>query len=219
MGAYDKCYLEDAMFSMGEMVEYAVLDCGVEMGEFLSLFCICGIAGLIESGHPKYLAGKSGAEIAADVFLKTGFEETFSRPGERFKQGKFFWCGWIMAFAQWKTGFSFERIIRAVPAAELERLYYVLHEASEEKFVDILLEIDAAELRDRRITRLQMYRKRLGLTQKQLSIDSGVSLRSIQMYEQGNKDINKAHADSVIKLAYVLKCDVVDLLESGEAYN
>ncbi len=213
MRAYDEAYLEDAMFSMGEMVDYAVSDCGVDMGRFLSLFCICGIADLIASGHPKYLAGKSGVEIASNVFLKTGFAEDLPKPGERFKQGKYFWCGWILAFAQWKTGFSFERILKAVPAGELERLYGVLHEATEDRFVDILIERDDADAEERRITRLQMYRKRLGLTQKQLSVDSGVSLRSIQMYEQRNKDINKAHADSVMRLADALKCEVPDLLE------
>lgn len=215
MRAYDESYLEDAMFSMGEMVDYAVSDCGVDMGEFLSLFCISGIADLIASGHPKYLVGRSGAETAKDVFLKTGFMEEPPEPEDSFKQGRYFWCGWILAFAQWKTGFSFKRIIKAVPAVELERLYGVLHEAPEERFVDILLEREGAELKERQMTRLQMYRKRLGLTQKQLSIDSGVSLRSIQMYEQRNKDINKARADSVIRLADVLKCDVNDLLESG----
>lgn len=215
MRAYDESYLEDAMFSMGEMVDYAVSDCGVDMGEFLSLFCISGIADLIASGHPKYLVGRSGAETAKDVFLKTGFMEEPPEPEDSFKQGRYFWCGWILAFAQWKTGFSFKRIIKAVPAVELERLYGVLHEAPEERFVDILLEREGAGLKERQMTRLQMYRKRLGLTQKQLSIDSGVSLRSIQMYEQRNKDINKAHADSVIRLADVLKCDVNDLLESG----
>lgn len=219
MRSYDAAYLEDAMFNMGSMVDYAVSDCGMDMGEYLSLFCLCGIADLIASGHPKYLAGKSGAEIAVDVFLKTGFTDDMPKPGDRFKQGKFFWCGWILAFAQWKTGFSFERILKAVPAGELERLYGVLHEAPEEKFVEVLLEREAVELPERRITRLQMYRKRLGLTQKQLSVDSGVSLRSIQMYEQRNKDINRAQTDSVVRLADALKCDVKDLLESEEAVS
>jgi len=213
MRSYDECYLEDAMFSTGEMVDYAVSDCGVDMGEFLSLFCICGIADLIESGHPKYLAGKSGVEIANAVFLKTGLMYNFPKPGERFRQGKFFWCGWILAFAQWKTGLSFKQILNAVPADEMLRLYRVLHEAPEDKFVDILLEKEEKRTEQSQITRLQMYRKKLGLTQKQLSVESGVSLRSIQMYEQGNKDINKAHADSVMKLAYVLNCEVTDLLE------
>ena len=42
---------------------------------------------------------------------------------------------------------------------------------------------------------------------------SGVSLRSIQMYEQHNKDINKASAETVLSLAKVLGCTMEDLLE------
>ena len=42
---------------------------------------------------------------------------------------------------------------------------------------------------------------------------SGVSLRSIQMYEQRNKDINKAQAESLYCLAKALGCTMEDLLE------
>ena len=37
------------------------------------------------------------------------------------------------------------------------------------------------------------------------------SLRSIQMYEQRNKDINKARADTVYRLAKVLGCTMEDI--------
>ena len=40
-----------------------------------------------------------------------------------------------------------------------------------------------------------------------------VNLRSIQMYEQHNKDINKASAETVLSLAKVLGCTMEDLLE------
>ena len=42
---------------------------------------------------------------------------------------------------------------------------------------------------------------------------SGVSLRSIQMYEQRNKNINKANADTVYQLAKALGCTMEDLIE------
>lgn len=42
---------------------------------------------------------------------------------------------------------------------------------------------------------------------------SGVSLRSIQMYEQRNKNINKASAETLYRLAKVFSCSVEDLLE------
>lgn len=42
---------------------------------------------------------------------------------------------------------------------------------------------------------------------------ANVSPRSIQMYEQRNKDINKAQAITLAKISRVLGCAVEDLLE------
>ncbi|CDD35633.1 putative helix-turn-helix protein [Roseburia sp. CAG:309] len=42
---------------------------------------------------------------------------------------------------------------------------------------------------------------------------SNVSLRSIQMYEQRNKDINKASVDTVYRLSKTLGCTMEDLIE------
>lgn len=62
-------------------------------------------------------------------------------------------------------------------------------------------------------TNLKRIRTVKGYSQKQLAEMSGVSLRSIQMYEQRNKDINKAQSDSLYRLAKVLCCKMEDLLE------
>ena len=62
-------------------------------------------------------------------------------------------------------------------------------------------------------TNLKRIRTDRGHSQKQLSGLSGVSLRSIQMYEQRNKDINKAQSDSLYRLAKALGCTMEDLLE------
>ncbi len=62
-------------------------------------------------------------------------------------------------------------------------------------------------------TNLKRIRKANGCTQKELSEMSGVSLRSIQMYEQRNKDINKAQLASVYRLAKSLGCTMEDLIE------
>lgn len=50
------------------------------------------------------------------------------------------------------------------------------------------------------------------MTQKELAEKSGVSLRMIQHYEQGVKDIKKAAAETVSKLADVLGCDADDII-------
>ncbi len=62
-------------------------------------------------------------------------------------------------------------------------------------------------------TKLKRTRNAIGYSQKQLAELSGVSLRSIQMYEQRQKDINKAQSDSLYRLAKVLGCTMEDLLE------
>lgn len=62
-------------------------------------------------------------------------------------------------------------------------------------------------------TNLQFIRNDARITQKQLAERSGVSQRMIEFYESKFRDINKAQAITVYKLANVLKCSVEDLLE------
>ena len=66
-----------------------------------------------------------------------------------------------------------------------------MHEADLTK-----LEVLAAERMkdDTGKSALQTIRKQCGLSQAQLAKASGVSLRMIQLYEQGQRDIRKAEA-------------------------
>ena len=50
------------------------------------------------------------------------------------------------------------------------------------------------------------------LTQKELSILSNVPLRTIQQYEQGNKDLDKANVTYLVNLSRVLNCSIEDIL-------
>lgn len=61
-------------------------------------------------------------------------------------------------------------------------------------------------------SRLKYMRENKGLTQQELADNSGVSLRSIQMFEQGNRDINKAQVVTVLQLAEALECDVYEII-------
>ena len=89
-------------------------------------------------------------------------------------------------------------------------MYYKLHEADVSKFVDI---VDARMKDYFPETNLKRIRTAYGCTQAELAQRSNVSLRSIQMYEQRNKDINKASAESLYRISKVLGCTVEDLLE------
>ena len=62
-------------------------------------------------------------------------------------------------------------------------------------------------------TNLKRIRNAYGCSQAELAKKSDVSLRSIQMYEQRNKDINKASIETVYRLAKALGCAVEDLIE------
>lgn len=62
-------------------------------------------------------------------------------------------------------------------------------------------------------TRLKTLRKASGLTQAELAQRSGVSLRSIQSYEQRYLDISKAETRVVNHLAKVLGCTMEDLIQ------
>ena len=59
---------------------------------------------------------------------------------------------------------------------------------------------------------LKKIRNENKLSQSQLAELSGVSLRMIQKYETGSRDINNASAITVYKLAQALKVNVEDLL-------
>ena len=63
------------------------------------------------------------------------------------------------------------------------------------------------------MSKLKEARERAGLTQKELSERSGVNLRTVQNYEQGYKDINKAQGLSLYKLAKALDVTMEDLIE------
>ena len=63
------------------------------------------------------------------------------------------------------------------------------------------------------MTNLKKIRLSCGLSQSQLATQSGVNVRMIQYYEQQAKDINKAEAVTVYKLACALGCKMEDLLD------
>lgn len=59
---------------------------------------------------------------------------------------------------------------------------------------------------------LKSMREKRGLSQSQLAEKSGVDVRMIQHYEQGQKNINHAMVITVLKLAEALHCDIKDIL-------
>ena len=60
---------------------------------------------------------------------------------------------------------------------------------------------------------LKEMREKCGMSQSNLADNSGVNIRTIQSYEQGLKDINKAQVRIVQSLSKALGCAIEDLIE------
>jgi DNA-binding XRE family transcriptional regulator len=122
-----------------------------------------------------------------------------------------YWAGWALAYYQWQSSYSFSFIQRnGLDINTVLSLYPTLHEADLTKFVATAAAIMKRHLKERHNV-LKTIRKQQRITQKQLSEISGVSLRMIQAYEQGNQDIRKAEVQTVFALARVLGCTLETL--------
>ncbi len=83
--AYCDNYLEDAQYTMGNMMDYALNICGINGEEY---------------------------------FLDKSPE---------------FWCGWILAYYQWRSCMSFKRIYQFITIEDLLCMYPTHHEAENEE--------------------------------------------------------------------------------------
>ena len=208
--AYNEMYLFTAMNNLGDAFEYVAYDLEMDKDRFLDLFISSGIATEFGNGNPKYLIGMSGPELVQEVLNSSGFETNNPPYSECAYKGIDFWCGWILAFYQWYSKRPFSNIARHIKMSDIEIMYEVYHEAAEEKFADT---VETMIKENKEPTRLQVIRKICGMTQNELAAQSGVSLRSIQMYEQKNKDINKAKLETVNSLSKALGCTIEELIE------
>lgn len=63
------------------------------------------------------------------------------------------------------------------------------------------------------MNKLKEIRTQQGLSQSLLSKEANVSLKTLQAYEQGDRDIKKAQAETVYKLAKALNCKMEELID------
>ena len=208
--AYQEIYLSKAQSVLGDAFDYAVNTCGIAGADFVKLFTASSVSERMENGEPAYIAGKSGIEIVMEIISETKGQEIQIEPREHFGRSGEYWIGWAAAYYQWYSGRKYRDIFRVISFEDMQKMYYTLHEADITKFVDI------ADSRMKEYfpeTNLKRIRTLYGITQAELAERSGVSLRSIQMYEQRNKNINKASADTMYSLAKALGCTMEYLIE------
>lgn len=205
----DDTYLEDIQETLGAFFDIGVNRWGVTGEALAEAFVASGIAREFERRNPVFVAGKSALDLLRVV---EPFVATSEAPPQSAKvsPSEEYWLGWILGFYQVRTGRPYRQVLDAVPFDELVGMYYPLHEAPEAKFIEVLDErLRSAQLP----TRLKRQRELCGLTQEELAERSGVSLRSIQMYEQRQKNINRASAETIYRLACALHCSMEGLLQ------
>ena len=66
---------------------------------------------------------------------------------------------------------------------------------------------------------LRSFRKKEKLTKKQLSDLTGISMRTIDDYETGKRDINGARLSTLLKLCKALSCRLEDILTDEETLD
>ena len=216
MHAYNEEYIRNAQYSLGNMLDFAVYSAGQSLSIFYSRFLNSNISREFAHGSPKYIAGKSGIELALDIFYDMHLDESEiqkallnyqQKPDGRSPE---FWTGYAIAYYQWFSALSFSHINDILPIENVLKMYPKYHEMDIHHFVDRMEELRQDTSR---ISRLKAYRTKLGLSQSELSERCSIPLKTIQNYEQRIKDINKANVDYVIRLSRALYCNVEDLIE------
>ncbi|MGN1405463.1 MAG: helix-turn-helix domain-containing protein [Erysipelotrichaceae bacterium] len=208
--AYQEIYLNKAQTTLGEVFDYALNDLCISVEDLESIIINSEIISRFEQGDPAIIAGKSGPEIIIDIFYQVKNEYVEITPKIKYTRSAEYWIGWILGYYQWYSDRKISEILEAVTYQELHSMYYTLHEADISKTVEILDE----KLREHfKQTKLCTLRKLCGYSQSELSRETGVSLRSIQMYEQRQKNINKASVQTLYSICKVLGCNIDHLLE------
>ena len=213
--AYDECFLRDARRVLATSIDYAVNTLGYDIEEYYDMFLKCDLVNSFEQGDPFVVSGKSGIEIALLVVEKSNGESKYIDRVLLGGRSREYWTGWAIAFYQWYKSFGLRELNKYVSISTLYNMYDKYHEMDRMHFVDRIDGIiEETRQRDNRINSyLQRIRKSRGLSQSELAKESGIPLKTIQHYEQGDKSLEKANAKYVIKLAKVLSMRPEELLQ------
>jgi len=231
--AYDSVCLDRAADTLGRMLDYSVYSLHYDIGTMLDLFIASGVAALFERGDIRVIAGMSGIELSYEVLEKSGI--VFERTQPRYTKGLSpeYWYGHALAHTQWETCLSFEDITNSFSSSAFitgygrNRLAFLESlplDISETKRSEMIRDF-GKQYADKAVsglvsslspakgagsagdTPLKKMRIKNGLSQSGLAKASGVPLRTIQQYEQRQKDLAKARAEYLIALSRVLGCD------------
>ena len=208
--AYDELYLERARSVMAHMMDYAVNGLGYELEEFFKQFLVSEICPKFERGQASVIAGKSGTELVLEIMELIPTEDDPRSEIVLMHRSPEYWLGWSLAYYQWYSNKHFSDIVDSVSIKDMRNMYDKYHEMDIRHFAERMEEL-CHEIR--RESRLKAYRNRIGLSQSELARKTDIPVRTLQQYEQRQKNINKAQAEYLVRLSKSLYCEPEDLLE------
>jgi DNA-binding Xre family transcriptional regulator len=200
-------YLEGAMIRMGDMLEYACLDCGYDPDCFFKMFLQSNVARQFQIGNVAVIAGRSGPELAEIVLEAVDYKKDFPEPSWREYRSDVYWSGWALAYYQWYTAQSFAIIWQSISIRMLQRLYPTLHEADITKTVDVLSRMQKPVERDS-VRNMRLVR---GMTQQELAKRAKMTVAQLQRLEYGERKVENLTLKTALSLAKALGVSVEEL--------
>ncbi len=208
--AYDELYLGNAQSVLGHAMDFALMTLEIPPVIFADALAVTPGGKQFAAGNPRYVAGMNGCELAREILSEAGVRFADREDAMYLDKSPEYWAGWALAYYQWFTGYSFMEILQAVSLEEILQMYPLYHE------MDILHFVERVNQRMQETspqTRLRKRRDACGMSQSELASEADVPLRQIQLFEQGQRDINKTSAITLRKLSKALHCRMEDLLE------
>ena len=204
MNAYSDLYINEAQDWLGEFFETSVYVLNVELEEAWKRFVLSQYSLLFGSGDPFTICGKSGSEVAFELFDKRVDELPFI-----YDRTPEYWLGWSLAYYQWEKNIPFCFIANRIDINRMLLHYHPFHEMDITHFCNM---VDFVSRKNKEAN-LKMMRISRGYSQKELAEKTSIPIRTIQQYEQKQKNINNAQANYVLALAQALSCSPKDILE------
>lgn len=208
--AYDELYLSNAQNNLGHASDFAIMTLGIDPDLFGKALAVTESAKQFAAGNPRYVAGMNGCELAREILDEAHISYLNADDAMYLDKSPEFWAGWALAHYQWYTGYSFMEILSAVSFNQIIQMYPLYHEMDLSHFSE---QMNALMKKASSLTKLRQRRDTCGMSQSDLAKDADIPLRQIQLFEQGQRDINKTSAVTLFKLSKALHCRMEDLLE------
>lgn len=89
---------------------------------------------------PRVVCDMAGDKLARDIIAHVGLTLVECRETYPFDRSPQYWAGWVLTYAQWMSSLGFSDLFEIAPLDWIIGSYHPLHEASEDKFAQIVID-------------------------------------------------------------------------------